>query len=100
MADENIGLVAHLAKQPALRPIQLRARARNWEVTMELGALLQCAFADGGVGGEFFVNLGAVVRSRAEEQHVFVDEPAGLVIRLDPGPIDLAPVFVDGDFQL
>lgn len=52
---------------------------------------------DGRVRGEFLQGLGAVVGAVAEEQDVFVDETAGLVVGLEPGAVDgVAALHDDG----
>eukprot|EP01034_Spumella_vulgaris_P032137 gene32137-39691_t len=80
--------VGDLNQQFVVGPDQFGAVAPNRVATVELDALLQRAPADGRVRGEFLEGLGAVVGALAEQEDVFVDEPAGFVIGLEPRAID------------
>ena len=80
--------VGDLDEEPVMRPTQFGAVAPNRKAAVELKAFLERAPVDGRVRGEFLQGPGAVVGAVAEEQDVFVDETAGLVVGLELGAVD------------
>ena len=92
--------IGDLGKQAVVIPRQLCECSHNWEAAVELGALVEGALADTGVGGESAEDLAAVVRAVLVEEQVLVDQPAGLVVGVEPRAIDLPPALENDRLHL